>query len=425
MLTLALGVSGVAGWWWINRDHAPVVLTVGSGPYGSDSNVLMRHIAEVVERHSHTLRLAVRSTRDPSENIARLNTRQIDLAVIRADTPVVSDVRMIADLFPDYFQIVVRDSAPARKVADLPRLRVAIPEFGTDAFRSFWVLADHYDLPVTNDYWRSVPFGQATAGLLSGRYDALFTVRSLRDETLLRMFGDAQLKSIRLRYIPVEQAAAIALKRPFLRPEIMPVGAFTGAAPVPEGQTPTAAVERILVSRADIPAEAIRELTSILFEHRLDLTMRFSLASAISKPDLQRGLNVPLHDGAAAFYDRDEPSFIQQNAEPLALGVTLLAMAFSGLLGLRRLMTNKQKNRADVYNYRLLDLNTRARTATSRDELATLRDELDAILETVVVALDTDEVTDEGFQSFSLLWESVRDTLRERRADLEAAQASA
>jgi hypothetical protein len=31
------------------------------------------------------------------------------------------------------------------------------------------------------------------------------------------------------------------------------------------------------------------------------------------------------------------------------------------------------------------------------------------------VALDTDEITDEGFQSFSLLWESVREMLNERQ----------
>lgn len=417
LLAFVMAAAAGGGWWWISRDRQPVVLTVGSGPFGSDSDALMRHVADVVARHSKTLRLAVRATRDPSENIARLNSRQIDLAVIRADTPVVSDVRMIAGLFPDYFQIVVRADAPARSVADLPGLRIAIPQFGTDAFRSFWVLADHYDLPVTNYNWRAVPFEAAAAGLLAGRYDALFTVRSLRDETLLRMFEDAQLKGLKLRYIPIEQAAAIALKRPFLRPETMPVGAFTGALPVPGGQTPTAAVERILVSRADVPDDAIRELTSILFEHRLDLTIRFSLASAISEPDLSRGLNVPLHDGAAAFFDRDKPSFIQENAEPIALGVTLLAMAFSGLLALRRRLVNRQKNRADVYNYRLLDLLARARQARTAGEIDQLRGELDAILETVVVALDTDEVTDEGFQSFFLLWESVRATLRECRLD--------
>lgn len=415
---IALAVFAAGTWYWMAREPEVIVLDVGSGPYGSDSYDLMRHTADVVQRHSTTLRLAVRATRDPSENISLLNSGKVDLATIRADTPVISDVRMVSELFPDYFQIVVRDEVPARTVGDLTRMTIAIPEFGTDAFRSFWILGDHYDLPVTTANWHAVPFPAAVSGLLSGRYDALFTVRSLRDQTLLRMFEDAQLKNIRLRYIPVEQAAAIALKRPFLEPATMPVGAFTGALPVPGGTTETAAVQRILVSRTDVPAEAIRELTSILFEHRLDLTIRFSLASAIRKPDEAKGLSVPLHEGAEAYFNRDNPSFLQENAEPLALGLTVLAMLASTLLGLRRRMNSRQKNRADVYNYRLLDLSAAARQASTKEELESLREELDTILEAVVIALDTDEVTEEGFQSFSLLWGSVRDTIVERRAQL-------
>ncbi|MCB1418538.1 MAG: hypothetical protein KDJ74_05870 [Notoacmeibacter sp.] len=411
-------LAALAGWYWVSREPEIVVLRVGAGPFGSDSYELMRHTAEVVERHSKSLRLSVRATRDPSESISLLNSGKIDLGAIRADTPVISNVRMIASLFPDYFQIVVRNDAPAWTVNDLPKLKIAIPDFGTDGFRSYWIVADHYDLPVNRPTWTATSFPEAAKGLLSGQFDAMFTVRSLRDDMLLRMFEEAQLKQLKLRYIPIPQAAAIALKRPFLESAVMPVGAFTGALPVPGSETVTAAVQRILVSRAEVPEDAIRELTAILFEHRLDLTIRFSLASAIRQPDEARGLNVPLHDGAAAFFNRDNPSFIQENAEPIALGVTLFAMMISGLLAIRRRLDARQKNRADVYNYRLLELNAQARQASNIDDLSRLRNELDEILETVVVALDTDEVTEEGFQSFSLLWGSVRDTIRERRETL-------
>ncbi len=411
-------MAAAVAWQWFGRAPEIVTLKVGSGPYGSDSYALMRHVADVVERHGSGIRLDVRSTRDPSDNISLLNNRRIDLATIRADTPVVTDVRIVADLFPDYFQLVVRDDTGVRTVSDITRLHIAIPEFGTDAFRSFWVLADHYDLSTTGFDWSAVKFDEARRGLLSGRYDGVFTVRSLRDESLIRMFEDAQTKRLRLRYLPIRQASAIALKRPFLTPASIPVGAFTGASPVPGSDTPTPAVERILVTREDVPEAAIRELTAILFEHRLDLTIRFSLASAISKPDESRGLSMPLHAGSEAFYNRDQPSFLQQNAEPIALVVTVLAMLGSGVLALRRRLVSAQKNRADVYNYKLLELRERARGAASEAELTQLRDELDTVLETMVVALDTDEVSDEGFQSFALLWELVRDAIRERRIEI-------
>ncbi|WP_425416685.1 TAXI family TRAP transporter solute-binding subunit [Oricola indica] len=418
-LALVAVVLAVAGtWFWIEREREPVTLAVATGPLGSDTYNLMREVADVVARHSETVRLDIRASRDSSENIARLNTHDVDLAVIRSDTPVVSDVRVIARLFPDLFQIIVRGDTAIRAVTDLASGSVSIPQFGTDAFRSFWVLGDHYDLPIDQFDWRAEPFEKGAQRLLAGDVDALFTIRSLRDFDLIRLFEDAQLKSISLRYVPVGQAEAIALKRPFLTAGAIPQGAFTGATPVPSRDTPTAAVDRILVTRTGVGAEAIREVTRILFEYRLDLTIRFALASAIAAPDTDAGLSVPLHEGAQSFYNRDQPGFLQENAEPLALLVTVLTLIVSALLALRSRFVANQKNRADTYNYQLLEIQKHAEDAADPVELRRLKQELNAVLETVVVALDTDAVTDEGFQSFSLLWDAVRETINDRMVEL-------
>ncbi|MEO1702850.1 MAG: TAXI family TRAP transporter solute-binding subunit [Pseudomonadota bacterium] len=416
--SLVVIASAIAGSVWLDRDREPALLTVATGPLGSDANVLMREVAEVVERHSNTLRLSVRATLDASQNIALLNRGEIDTAVIRSDTPVVSNVRVIADLYPDVMHVITLYKAGIRNVTGLQRATVSIPQYGTDAFRSFWILGDHYDLPIDRMRWSAEPFLQGSQRLLDGDVNALFTTRSLRDAQLIRLFEDAQLKGIKLRLVPIRQAAAIAVKRPFLEPATIPAGTYTGATPVPAIDLPTSSVDRILVSRDNISAEAIRELTRILFEHRLDLTIRFSLASAITQPDQTRGLSVPLHDGAEAFYLRDEPSFIQENAEPLALMVTVATLLISSLFALRSRLSAGQKNKADVYNYQILDIQKRALLEDDIEELHGLKVELADVLQTVVVALDTDEVSDEGFQSFSILWEAVRETINDRISQL-------
>ncbi len=395
-------------------DRKPIELNIGTGPFGSDAYNLMNEVRQIVLRHSDTLRLNIKATRDGSQNIAQLNKGDIDAAVIRSDTPVVANVRGIASLYPDVFHMIVRSDARAYNINDLTKIKVSIPEFGSDGFRSFWVIGDHYDIPIQKLRWKAETFKEGADKLLHGEVDALFTVRSLRDAPLVRMFEDAQLTGLRLRYLPIKQANSIALKRPFLSSTEIPQGAFTGATPVPAIDTETSAVQRILVTRQDVDAEAIRELTRIMFENRLDLTIRFALASAIQAPSDQAGLSVPMHEGAAAFYSRDEPSFIQENAEPLALGVTVLAMLISSLLALRSRMVSSQKNKADVYNYQLLDIQKQAMLADEQEELDGLKVDLNNVLQTVVIALDTDDVTDEGFQSFSLLWEAVRETINDR-----------
>jgi TRAP transporter TAXI family solute receptor len=415
-MVLAAAAFGV--WFTYFRTSAPMVLIVGAGPYLSDSYELMREVAEVVSRHTDRLVIHVVATRDSSRNITLLNDKQVDLATIRADTPAIASVRLVANLFPDYFQIVARRDSGIHSIRDLIDKQVAIPPFGTDEFRSFWVISDHYDLPIAGVKWRSMPFDKASHEIQAGTIDAIFTVRSLRDRRLLDLFEDTKLKNIPIRYLEIDQADAIAIKRPFLGTGRIPKGTFAGEGPTPARDTLSSTVERVLVTRADVDDEAIAELTRILFEHRLDLTIRFALASAIRQPDTSKGLSLPLHSGAERFYERNEPSFLQTNAEPLALMITVLAMLGSAMLALRSRLMTRQKNRMDSYNYVLLDIAERANGISDPDELSALKKEMFATLENVVRALDTDEVTEEGFQSFSLLWESVREMLNERRVEL-------
>lgn len=418
LAVLALA-AGAAAYLFMNRTTPPVELVVAAGPYRTDSYELMEEIADVVERQSQTLRLKVEASRDSSENIALLNERKADLGTIRSDTPVAADIVMVADLFPDYFQIIAGPGSGIFRIRDLQGKRIAIPPFGTDEFRSFWAVADHYDISVSGVRWQAMPFVEAGKRLLSGELDAIFTVRSLRDRLVLNLFEDAQLKGRMLSLVEIEQAPAIAIKRPFLKSLEIPKGTYGGEPPVPGRTILSASVTRTLVARSDIDPAPVRELTRILFENRFDLIIRFALASAIQQPSFAEGLSIPLHPGAAQYYDRDKPTFLQENAEPIALMITILAMIGSGLIALRSRLMSGQKNRMDSYNYQLLDIAEAARETLDPERLRQLRSELFDILETVVRALDTDEVTEEGFQSFSLLWESVRVVLADRLGELE------
>lgn len=417
-IVILMLVSIVGAWAFFSRQPAEQSLTIGAGPYRSDSYELMQEVAEVVSRHSPWLRVRVQATRDSSQNISYLNDGRVDASTIRADTPVAENVRLVANLFPDYFQLLTRSERQIYKVTDLIGKKVAIARFGTDEFRSFWIIGDHYDLPINRVEWQAMDFETATRKLLNGDVDAIFTVRSLRDRLLLNMFEDAELKDLAIRFVPINQAEAIALKRPFLGAGIVPVGAFVGKDPTPFSDTKTATVERFLVTRRDIDDEIVRELTRILFEHRLDLTIRFALASAIREPDLSVGAGVPLHPGASQYFNRDEPSFIQENAEPLALLVTVLAMLVSSLFALRSRFDSTRKDRMDSYNYALLDIADAARETTDPARLRALKSELFSNLERAVIALDSDQVTEKGFQSFSLLWESVNEIIRDQLAGM-------
>lgn len=396
-------------------------LTIAAGPRGSDAYHLLHEIAEVVERHSDRIRLYVRESGDSSENVSLIRAGKVSLAAVHADTPAVSEIRLVAHLYDDFFQLIARADANINGLRDLIGKRVALPPFGTDEFRAFWMLARHYDLAVDDFDWRAIPLTEAALLIAKGRFDAVFALRSLHDRSILRLISEAELLHTPLTYVMVDQAPAIALNRPALDAAVIVKGAFDGNPPLPTTDTPTPSIDRLLVARADIEPAAIRELTRILFERRLDLTVRTPLADEIAVPDAATGLSVPFHEGAESFYRRDEPSFIQENAEPLALLVTVLAMVISAGIALRGRVVANRKNRSDTYNYQLLELANKARDATTLAEIRACKDSLHKIRETVVVALDTDDVSEEGFQSFAFLWDSVRTGIEERVTELNGA----
>lgn len=402
-----------------------MTLRIAAGQKGSDSFALLTEISEVASRSGKPVRLEVLATGDSTDNIVQLNNREVDLAVIRADTPVFSDVRIVSNLYDDYFQLITRPGSAVFSPQDLHGKRIALPPAGKDGYKSFFVIVDHYDLDIGQMRWVSMSLDQARRKLINGDLDAVFTVRSLRDPVLLRLVGDAEIAKLNLDVLEIGQANAMVLKRPLLKAVTMATGSLSGALPMPVRTIQTIAATRALVAHETVSADAVRALTEVLFENRLDLTLRIPLAAAISKPDDSAGLAVPLHKGAVDYFNRDAPSFIEANSNSLGLLLTVAAMVVSGLLALRARLMAGQKNKADVYNYRLMELNSRALASIDQADFAEIRSELGSMMASVVVALDRDEVTDEGFHSFSRIHDSVSASVRDaefrlRPADLRA-----
>jgi uncharacterized protein len=415
-----LAVIGIMAWMAFKPAEI-VTLRVAAGQKGSDSFQLMSEIAEVATRSGKPIKLEVLATGDATDNIVQLNKHDVDLAVIRADTPVFSDVRIVADLYDDYFQLITRPGSGIYTLAQLSGKRIALPPPGTDGYKSFFVIVDHYDLDIGTMRWAAMSLDQARRKLINGELDAVFTVRSLRDEVLLRVVGDAEIAKLPLDILEIGQADAMILKRPLLSSGTIGIGSLSGALPMPSRTIKTITATRVLVAHENADPNAIRALTEVLFESRLDLTLRMPLAAAITKPDETAGLAVPLHQGASDYYNRDAPNFIEANSNSLGLLLTVAAMIVSGLLALRARLMAGQKNKADVFNYRLMELNTRALDSDTLVDFSEIRAELAAMMATVIIALDKDEVTDEGFHSFSRIHDSVSGSVRDAEQRLRTA----
>jgi TRAP transporter TAXI family solute receptor len=396
----------------LRESAASQRVTIAAGPDEGEAYALAIAIAEVVERHHPRLIVEVVETSGAGENMRLLEEGRVEFATVPADAEIGRRARMVAVLYPDVFQLIAREDAAIDEVNDLAGKRIALPPQRGGQFAAFWFLADHYELDPAD--LQAVPMSAASAGwaLITGAVDATFRMRAAGNPSILEL-----METVPTRLVPIDQAAAMQLKRPALRPGTIPMGAYHGYPPVPESDLPTVAVERLLVARRDLDDGIANTLTGVLFERRRELLNRTSLAGFIRPPDLGGGTYIPIHPGAQQYYDRDQPGFAQENAELIALVVTLIVLLGSGLL---QLVSRRKKRRIDLHNREVLRLGLRADEAADPEKLQGYRARLFEVAAGVVDDAERGEVSPEGFNFFWFTWGMVSDKLDRRESHLLA-----
>jgi TRAP transporter TAXI family solute receptor len=370
-------------------------------------------LQQVTERHYPELKLEVFETRGALHNASLLDQGAVQLATVQADQASGRKARLVAELYPDTFQIVVRRDSGIEAIGDLVGKRIALPPERSGEYESFWFLAKHYAL--TPDDLKLYTGTERTTDwlLINGDVDALFRVRAPGDASILNL-----IQRVNGKVIPIPQAAALRLQHPAFEAGVIPQGSYNGRPAIPERDEPTISVKELLVASEDVPAEVIAKITSVLFEHRRELMDLVPLAGAIAAPDRSGEAYLPIHAGVWAFWDRDKPSFLQENAEAIALMISIAVVATSLYL---QWVTRRRKRVMDAYNAELIELGKRARNAP---DFVTL-DECNALLANfvgrIVQAAEHGRINPAEFTLFNFTYDSVEDAIKDRLLQLERA----
>jgi TRAP transporter TAXI family solute receptor len=399
-------LSTVLAWFLSTRQTR---LSIGAGPRDSESFQLASSIAQVFDHALANVSVEVFETSGSAENAALLESGQVDLATILADTRVGDHVNAVASLYFDAYQLIVSEQSGIQSFEELASRRVAIAPTGSGQNNSFWFVADHYGLQA--GALTALPMSEDAANfaMIMGQVDAVFRVRAPGNPSIRELVRDHPM-----RLVPIQQSEALSLKQPAISPGIVPVGSYRGSPPLPERDLPTAALERILVARAGLDPALVQNLTRTLFERQSDLIARNSLAGFISAIENNGKISVPLHAGARRYYDREKPSFVQQNTRLLASLLYVVAILTSAVLAMRTHFVRKRKVRIGHYTMQLMEIAGQARHCDSQQTLYELKDRLVHMLQEMVRDLDKDRVTQGEFEHFSFTWQAVDTVVRDR-----------
>jgi hypothetical protein len=112
--------------------------------------------------------------------------------------------------------------------------------------------------------------------------------------------------------IPIESAAAIAEKERAYESFDVPKGTLRGSPPNPADDVTTLRTSFYLVAQKKLASDLITDLTESLMNARRDLLTELPILSQVTAPDTDASAYLPVHPGAAAFYNGTQESFLDK-----------------------------------------------------------------------------------------------------------------
>ena len=409
LLVVTLWVATVLAlaFWLGGRERQ--IITVGAGPAGSESFLLVSSIADVINEMDRGFTVSVFETGGTIENMELLELGQLDMGTAQADAVLPEEALGVAVLYSDAYHLVVNAASGIAHVSDLRGHRIGIPPVSSAQDASFWLLAEHYGLG--DDQITVLPMSARAANFAMGQkqIDAVFRVRAPGNQQIRELIGDKTME-----LVPINQAAALSLRQPALAAGHIPKGSYRGYPTLPAEDLPTAVLNRLLVSSADLSAPLVYQFTRSVFEARSEIASRMPLAGFIAPLMDDAHSPVAIHPGARQYFDREKPGVLQQNAKLVSALLYGLVILFTAGLALRSRWQNARRVRMGDFNKRLLDIAQQARVTVDGGSLQELKNQLMNMLGEVVKGLDQEKVNQAEFEHFSFTWQAVDALLRDQ-----------
>lgn len=413
LLALAIGAAGFYFYHEASTDdrHGPLVIATGpeSGTYQAMGKALKR----VLEDTGHFESVELRATDGSVDNMTLIGIKggPVDFAFIQEDVSPTTNARLITSLYDEVLHIMTTTAAAEsiHTIYDLEDKRVSLGGAGSGTRGLAQRVLRHFGVSVEQDLVLD-PLQTADA-LSNNEIDAAFLLTAIPSDLVSGLAQRDRVRFISLGEVASQGDEAHALERVFpgVRQDIIPRSTYVR---FPREPVHTVGVAAMLVARADLDEELVRDVTSTIFEHRSGASglegTSLSLARRIREHYDPSSVTIPFHSGAAAYYRREEPPFLVEYAETLSFVVTVMLGLYSLSIALRQWLRRRLKNRVDAY---LLEVERLAGGMSSLDP-GKLFERRDALMELRRTAFD-DLIAERlsADESFVILQNHLRDEL--------------
>jgi TRAP-type uncharacterized transport system substrate-binding protein len=378
LLLAVLVIAGGGALYGYRYYTHPETLTIAVGSIDGEASKAMSAIASHLVSINAPIRFKVVDTGTALEAAKAFAAGKTDLAVVRGD---VGDLSKGGSVVVVAHVVALVIAPPGSSIASMDALKghtVGVIA-GEANSKVVDILVKEYGL-VRAKVFKDVAPADARRALQSKEVAAVLVVIPLSEKylTLVRGLFQQNAKTSPT-LIPIESAGAIADAERAYESFDVPKGTLRGSPPVPEDDLTTLRTSLYLVANKKLSNDLVGTLTQTIMKVRRDLLIEDPIFAQITAPSTDADANVPLHPGAAAFYNGTQQSFMDEYGNwiylaPMILGgvATVLAAAWK-FLGIGQ---PASEGPLDT----LYALARRIRKADTEAELSDIEEEIDGIL---------------------------------------------
>jgi TRAP-type uncharacterized transport system substrate-binding protein len=406
-------------------------LRIAVGPPGSDDQKLIQALAQIFARDGLSVRLTPVSTDGATESIALLTAKKADLAVARGDLDLPGNAESVAILRKNVVVLWSPSGLPAkgsrkqpapkikeigelaghrigvigRTQANATLLRVILTESGVNADK---VTITQF---ATNQIAELARDPAIDAYMAVGPLDSKITAEAIAATAKAR--GEP-------KFLPIDVSDAIAQKHPLYESEEIPGSVFSSSPARPEDKVDTVSVNHLIIAPKSLSDTTVGAFVRQLFAIRGELAKEVPGAAKIEKPDTDKDAALPAHQGAAAYIDGTERTFLEKYSDYLWGAVLLLSGLGSAGAWLRHYLRRNEREQITQHRDNLLGLISRARQAESPEQLSAMQSEADGILRETLECYDDGTIEEGDLSAIGLVLEQFHHAVADRRMAMGA-----
>ena len=396
----------------------PATLTVAVGSIDGEGAKAMSAIASRLASTNASVRLRVIDAGTVREAAEQFAAGKVDLAVVRSDVGDLSDAQTVILLS---HAVVLIIAPPGSSIDSMDKLRGhKVGVVGGNAnSRIVDVLSKQYDLVRGKVAFKDLALPDVRRAVDAKEVSALLVVTPLTQKYLsvLRGFFPQGPKMLPV-LTPIDSAEAIAEVDHAYESFDVPKGTLRGFPPVPDDDVTTLRTSLYLVAHRKSSADLITDLAEKLMSVRRDLLGEQPIFAEIAAPSTDADAYLPIHPGAAAFYNGTQQSFIDKYSNYIYLGPMLLGGIATVLAAGWKFLGIGQPETVEGPLDSLYALARRIRSVGTEAELSGIEDEIDDILKAERFKTESDDENAVDAATLNVIAHRLENMIHDRRLAL-------